>query len=97
MALDFERIRLAVPDNVITRAVDGITVVVDVDTGRSFTLDEIGSRVWTLLTTAPSAQIAYETLLAEYAADPSAMRADVETLVEALVGNALLSVQRVQA
>ncbi len=78
MPLAFDRIRLLVPDSVISRPVDGITVVVDVATGRSFTLDEVGTRVWELLTTMPSAQAAYETLLQEFDADPSQMRDDVE-------------------
>ena len=66
MPLAFDRIRFLVPDSVISRPVDGITVVVDVATGRSFTLDEVGTRVWELLTTMPSAQAAYETLLQEF-------------------------------
>jgi hypothetical protein len=95
MPLAFDRIRFLVPDSVISRPVDGITVVVDVATGRSFTLDEVGTRVWELLTTMPSAQAAYETLLQEFDADPSRMRDDVERLIEALTINELLRIQAV--
>jgi hypothetical protein len=91
VALPLERICLTVPDNVVARTVDGLTVLLDVDTGRSFTLDPLGSRVWTLLSTSPTAQSALETLLTEFAADPAAIRADVEALIEALTTNALLS------
>ena len=95
MALALDRIRLTIPDHVITRAVDGTTVVLDVDTGRSFTLDAIGTRVWTLLTSTPSAQITYDTLLREYAADPSRVRADLEQLIEKLTASSLLTVQSI--
>jgi hypothetical protein len=93
MALLLDQIRLMVPDHVITRAVDTTTVVLDVDTGRSFTLDAVGTRVWTLLVSAPSAQIAYDRLLTEYAGEPSQVRADLEEMIEQLTANRLLSVQ----
>ncbi len=95
MPLAFDRIRFLVPDSVISRPVDGITVVVDVATGRSFTLDEVGTRVWELLTTMPSAQAAYETLLQEFDADPAQMRDDVERLIDALTTNALIWIQAI--
>ena len=95
MPLAFDRIRLIVPDSVISRPVDGITVVVDVATGRSFTLDEVGTRVWELLTTMPSAQAVYETLLQEFDADPSQMRDDVERLIDALTSHELLRTQAI--
>jgi hypothetical protein len=95
MPLAFDRIRFLVPDSVISRPVDGITVVVDVATGRSFTLDEVGTRVWELLTTMPSAQAAYETRMQEFDADPSQMRDDVERLIDALTTNELLRIQAI--
>ena len=93
MALALDRIRFVVPDNVITRDVDGTTVVLDIDTGRSFTLDEIGTRVWTLMTTTRSAQEAFERLVDEYAAEPSEIRTDVESLLGELTANGLLDQQ----
>ena len=93
MALALDRILLMIPEHVITRVVDDTTVVLDVNTGRSFTLDAIGTRVWTLLVSAPSAQAACDTLLSEYAGDPSQVRADLEQMIEQLTTNRLLSVQ----
>lgn len=79
----------------MTRVVDGTTVVLDIDTGRSFTLDAIGTRIWTLLTSTPSAQLTYDTLLQEYDADPSQVRTDLEQLIEKLTANHLLSIQHI--
>lgn len=93
MALALDQIRLLIPDHVITRAVDDTTVVLDIDTGRSFTLDAIGTRVWTLLVSTPSAQTAYDALLSEYTGDPTQVRADLEKMIERLTANRLLSVQ----
>ena len=91
------RIRLVVPERVLTRAIEQTLVVLDLDSGRSFALDPIGSRAWTLLTTAPTALAAYETLLAEYEADPAGLRADVEALVETLVARSLVIVESIAA
>jgi Coenzyme PQQ synthesis protein D (PqqD) len=93
MTLALDRIRLLIPEHVITRVVDDTTVVLDVNTGRSFTLDPVGTRVWTLLVSAPSAQAAYDTLLSEFVGDPSQVRADLEKMIEQLTTNRLLSVQ----
>jgi uncharacterized protein involved in copper resistance len=90
MATDLEQLRLAVPDNVVTRQVDGTTIVLDIDTGRSFSLDGTGSRAWALLSTTATAQAAYERLVDEYAADPAEIRADLETLIDVLTANRLL-------
>ena len=84
MALPLDRIRLMVPDNVITRAVEyhgrprcrhGTILHSRRDRHSRMDTSDVP----------PSAQIAYDTLLAEYAADPLGMRADVEALVEALL------------
>lgn len=93
MMLSLDRIRLTVPERVMTRVVDDTTVLVDIDTGRSFTLDAIGTRVWTLLTTAASAQIAYDALLVEYRADPDQVRTDLGQMIDVLAANHLLDVQ----
>lgn len=90
MGTDFAHLRLAVPDNVVTRDVDGTTIVVDIDSGRSFSLDGTGARAWSLLSTSDTVQAAFEELVKEYAADPSEIRADLDALVEVLMSNRLL-------
>ena len=90
MEMDFTRTRLTVPANVVTREVDGTTIIVDIDTGRSFALDRVGSRASALLTTGETAQAAYEELLKEYAGEPSEIRADLDSLIEVLTAKRLL-------
>ena len=76
----------------MTRTVEGTTVLLNIETGRSFALDEVGTRVWTLLTSSPSAQGAYEALLAEYQVDPEELRRDVESLIESLGARDLVEI-----
>ena len=58
--------RLIPSDSVVTRVVNGSTVLLNTDTGRYFTLDEVGGRAWTVLTSSPSIQDARDQLLDEY-------------------------------
>jgi Coenzyme PQQ synthesis protein D (PqqD) len=95
MPLSFDHDRLRVPSGVVTRVVDGATVLLNASTGRYFTLDEIGSRAWALLTSSSSIQQAYEALLLEYAAEPEQVRRDLETLIDSLTARGLLEVHRV--
>lgn len=94
MPLSFTDDRLVVPDRVVTRAVDGTTVLLNLDSGSSFVLDDVGTRAWTVLTTSRSIQHAYETLLAEYTVEPGQLRQDLEELIDALDAQSLLEVRR---
>ena len=82
--------RLTVPDRVVTRAVSGSTILLNVETGRYFTLDDIGSRSWTLLTSSASIGEARDRLLAEFEADEAALTRDLEALVEELRSRGLV-------
>ena len=92
MALSLSRTRVSVPDHVITRAVGGSTVILDVNSGRSFTLDAVGSRVWTLLAETGSAQQTRDALLAEFAVEPADLERDLEALIVQLADGRLLDV-----
>ena len=94
MPLSFADDRLVVPDRVVTRAIDGATVLLNIDTGCSFMLDDIGTRAWAVLTSSPSIQDAYDTLLAEYRVEPGQLRRDLEALVDTLDAQGLLEVRR---
>jgi hypothetical protein len=92
MALSLSRTRVSVPDHVITRAVGGSTVILDVNSGRSFTLDAVGSRVWTLLTETGSAWQARDALLVEFAVEAADLERDLEALIVQLADGRLLDI-----
>jgi coenzyme PQQ synthesis protein D (PqqD) len=93
MAVSFSD-RVTVPRGVVSRVVGGSTVLLNSQTGRYFTLDEIGTRVWTALLASATIQAALDRLLAEFRADPQQLRLDVESLIADLVERGLVEIQR---
>jgi len=84
--------RVVVPDGVLARNLEGESVVLNLKTEKYFGLDEVGTRMWTLLTDATSIQSAYDSLAAEYDVEPTQLRADIEKLIGELVEHGLLTV-----
>ncbi len=72
--------------------IGGESVFLNLNGGYYFGLDEIGTRMWNVLTHADSLQAAYETLLDEYDVDPDLLKKDLEDLVERLIEHGLLQV-----
>jgi len=87
--------RAIVPADVLVQELQGESVLLNVKSGRYFGLDEVGTRMWAVLTTAESLQAAGETLLAEYDVDAERMQRDLQNLVEKLVEHGLVEVQGV--
>ena len=86
--------RLVVPRGVVTRAVERSTVLLNSQSGRYFTLDEIGTRAWSVLTTSPSIQAGYDALLLEFAADPDRLARDLAELIDSLSSLGLAEIER---
>jgi hypothetical protein len=84
-----------VPADVLVQQLQGESVLLNLRTGRYFGLDQVGTRMWTVLTTAESLQAAYDALLAEYEVDGHRLDQDLRTLVEKLVEHGLLEVRGV--
>lgn len=93
MAVPFSD-RVVVPRGVVTRAVGGSTVLLNSQTGRYFTLDDIGTRAWTALIGSTSIQAAFDRLLVDFQADPQQLRLDLETLIDDLAERGLVEIQR---
>ena len=79
------------PEDVLVRELDGQSVLLNLETEQYFSLDEVGTRMWELLTASPSIQAAYDALLAEYDVTPDLLRSDLQTLVERLAEKGLLT------
>ena len=84
--------RVAVPPNVMVRFLDGESVILNVATERYFGLDKTGTRMWHLLTSAPSIDSAFQQLLDEYDVAPELLRENLTELLDRLVDNGLLQV-----
>jgi len=84
--------RVSVPDDVLVQELQGESVLLNVESGRYFGLDEVGTRMWAALANAESLQAAYDALLAEYDVDAEQLERDFRGLVEKLLERGLVKV-----
>ena len=84
--------RVRPPEGVMVRELGGESVLLNLNTESYFGLDEVGTRMWVVLTAADSIQAAHETLLAEYQVEPEQLSRDLEALVDQLVEHGLAEV-----
>lgn len=70
---------------------DGETVMLDVDSGRYFGLDPVGSHIWELLAHATSAQACAASIKAEFAiTEDDDVESDLSAFLAQLVANGLI-------
>jgi hypothetical protein len=84
--------RISVPPNVLFNEVSGEAVLLNQATGRYFTLDDVGTRVWKLIVQHGQLDRVYRDLLEEYDVDPQQLERDLLSLTDQLAANALLQI-----
>jgi len=84
--------RVRVPDGVLVSRLQEESVILNLDSERYFGLDDVGTRVLSVLTSADSIETAYASLLAEYDVDGPALRQDLLALVESLLQQGIIEV-----
>jgi Coenzyme PQQ synthesis protein D (PqqD) len=82
--------RAAVPKHVLVRFLDKESVLLNLETERYFGLDETGTRMWQLVTAAPTIDTAYRQLLDEFDVSAELLRSNLVELLGRLVENGLL-------
>lgn len=82
--------RVSVAADVLVRAVSDEAVLVNLNTDMYLGLNAVGTRMWRALTSASSVQSAYEQLLQEYDVSAEELRADLEELLDQLLGQRLI-------
>lgn len=80
---------VAASDDAVFREMDGESVLLNLETGMYFGLDEVGTRVWRLAADNGSLRAVRERLVEEYDADPAAIERDLLALAETLVSKGL--------
>jgi len=88
--MDF-RTRIVVPAAVLARELEGESVLLNLDTERYYGLDQVGTRMWNVMTQSDSLQVAFDILVEEYDVDPETLRQDMTNLVQELLSNGLLA------
>ena len=84
--------RVRVPDGVLISRLQEESVVLNLESERYFGLDDVGTRVLSVLTSADSIEAAYASLLAEYDVDGQVLRQDLLALVESLLQQGIIEV-----
>ena len=79
------------PDQVSSQLGDE-SVILNVKTGTYFGLNEVGSRIWSLIQEPTSLDKVIQTLLDEYEVDPGQCESDVLDLIKELINAALIEV-----
>lgn len=78
--------------SVLFQQVSGESVLLDIDSERYFGLDEVGTRIWQLLTEHERLADLYAVLLDEYDVEPERLERDLTKLIAALAARGLLQV-----
>ena len=84
--------RVKVPDDVLISNLQEESVILNLDSERYYGLDDVGTRMLSVLSTSNSIEAAYELLLKEYDVDGEMLRRDLLSLVEQLVDQGLVSI-----
>lgn len=85
--------RVRIPDDVLISQLQEESVILNLDSERYFGLDEVGTRMLTVLSTSNSIEAAYELLLDEYDVDGQALRQDLTSLIENLLQQGLVTIE----
>ena len=84
--------RIAIPDDVLIRDLEGEAVILSTESGRYYGLDEVGTRMWNLLSQHGQIEPVYQALLAEYDVAEDRLQQDLLDLVDKLAAEGLLQV-----
>ena len=84
--------RVEVPAHVMVRFLEKESVFLNRETERYYGLDEIGTRMWQVVTAAPSIENAYAELLSEFDIEAELLRQNLSELLGRLVDDSLLRV-----
>lgn len=88
--MDGLEVEIRIPENVLFNEVAGEAVLLNLESGRYFALNEVGARLWRLLAEHGRLGPVLEQMLVEYEVTPEQLRADVEPLIEELLAQGLL-------
>jgi len=80
-------------DRVMVQQVEGSSVLLDIDSGEYFTLNEVGGRVWDLCDGSRSVASIAEALSAEYEVEEAVLRADAMECLGDLLNRHLVVLQ----
>jgi hypothetical protein len=84
--------RVRIPEEVLISRLQEESVILNLDSERYFGLDDVGTRILSVLTAADSIEAAYESLRDEYDVDGQVLRQDLVALIENLLQQGIIEV-----
>lgn len=84
--------KVSVSKDVWFSEVGGEAVLLNTETGKYFSLDEVGARMWKLISLHGLLEPVYQTLLEEYDVSPQKLKEDLLALTDSLVAKGLLQI-----
>ena len=84
--------RVSIPDDVLISNLQNEAVILNLDSERYFGLDDVGTRMFSVLTSSDSIEAAYEVLCEEYDVNGDVLRRDLLALVQHLVEQGLVKI-----
>jgi len=85
-------VSVSAPAEVLSTEVEGEAVLLNLENGQYYSLDEVGTRMWALLTEHGEVELATQAMLEEYDVDEEELRRDMLHLVEELAMHGLVHV-----
>jgi hypothetical protein len=85
-----QMIRVAIPETVLFRDLDGEAVLLATESGKYFGLNEVGTRMWSLLHRYGDVEAVCHALFAEYDVPEARLREDVARFVGTLANRGLI-------
>ena len=82
--------KLITPRHVTFQELDGEAVLLNLQNEMYYGLDEVGTRMWMLLTTSDSVQAAMEAMLEEFDVTPEKLEQDMTKMINDLQTNGLV-------
>jgi len=84
--------RIKLPDDVLVSGLQAESVLLNLDNERYYGLNDVGTRMLTVLTSSESIDVAYNSLLDEYEVDAEALRRDLISTIEQLADQGLVEI-----
>jgi hypothetical protein len=85
--------KVTLSKDVVFRDLSGEAVLLNLATGSYYGLNEVGTRMWTLLAEHGSPDKVVQTLLEEYDVAESALRSDLDALIRDLESKGVIRVE----
>jgi len=82
--------RITIPESVLFRDLDGEAVLLETVTGRYYGLNEVGTRMWSLLQVHDEIEAVCRALVSEYDAPEELLREDLLCFVDTLAASGLV-------